>query len=80
MSSGSLTTPAWSGVRIYRELINADILENTVDRPKSEHTRSKYMMIPDYPDNFLENYEVSFFYFDFCVRDNGFYRALISDE
>ena len=75
VSPDSLTTPAGSGVRIYRELINADILENTVGRPKSEHTRSKYIIIPDYPDNFLENYSVSFFYFDFCVKDNDFLHS-----
>ena len=55
MPSGNLAIPDRPGVDIYRELINADILENTVGRPKSEHTRSKYMIIPDYPDNFLAN-------------------------
>ena len=55
MPSGSRTIPDCLGVDIYRELINADILENTVGRPKSAGTRSKYMMIPDCQSNILAN-------------------------
>ena len=76
VSPDSLTTPAGSDLRIYRELINADILENTVGRPKSEHTRSKYIIIPDYPDNFLENYQVSFFLFRLLCQRQRFFASI----
>ena len=51
VSPDSLTSPVGSGLSIYRELINADILENTVGRPNLTGIRLKYIIILDYRNN-----------------------------